>query len=81
MSTWQQHTLSNAVITNQKQLVQNHNTNSGLNSVITLENQGDINHTSSLSDDFSMLKSKYHFKRDLKQIDRKFVHFDKINLS
>ncbi|CAF4327714.1 unnamed protein product, partial [Rotaria sp. Silwood2] len=52
MSTWQQHALSNTAINSQNQLVNNHNSNHGSNSVETSDSLGDINHTSTLSGDF-----------------------------
>jgi hypothetical protein len=52
MSTWQQHALS--TINNQNQLVNNHTTNNGSNSVEILDSLGEINHTSALSGDFGI---------------------------
>lgn len=55
MSTWQQHALSNTTLNNSNQLVNNHSTNNRSNSVESLDNLGEINHTSSLSGDFGNL--------------------------
>jgi hypothetical protein len=51
MSTWQQHTLSNTT-TNQLEI--NQNINNGLKLVEISDGLGEINHISSLSEDFGM---------------------------
>lgn len=54
MSTWQQHALSNATLNSQSQIANHHNINHRANSVETSDSLGDINHTSTLSEDFGM---------------------------
>jgi len=51
MSTWQQHTISNTT-TNQLEI--NQNINNGLKLVEISNGLGEINHISSLSEDFGM---------------------------
>ena len=55
MSTWQQHALSNTTVNNSNHPVNVHTTNHGLNCNELSESLGEINHTSTLSVDFSRL--------------------------
>lgn len=55
MSTWQQHALSNTTVNNSNQIITHHPTTNGLNPVDISESLGEINHTSTLSGDFSQL--------------------------
>ncbi|CAF1098217.1 unnamed protein product [Adineta steineri] len=76
MSTWQQHALSNTTVNNQNQLVNNHITNVRSNSVEILDSLGEINHISSLSEDFGNLfnQSDYSDIELVVQTERFYAH-------